>query len=199
MRCACARWDDLAKVAGLTANRSHWSALVRPGVVLPASKRLAAGDDRAKSFPLALTWPIVLIVLFGALLHASWNVLVKSSTDKALDTALIHLVGSVIALPLLFIVGVPGAASGRSSLHRSSSTSATTSLTGAYKHGDMGLTYPLMRGVAMLVALSARSDDGRRVAGTVGLGGCHWHLCRRPGAGPESSCTGQSPCDIVPR
>ena len=61
--------------------------------------------------PLALTWPVVLAVLFGALLHASWNVLVKSSTDKALDTALIHLLGSFVALPLLLVVGLPGSAS----------------------------------------------------------------------------------------
>ena len=56
---------------------------------------------------MTLTWPIVALVLFGALLHASWNVVVKSSTDKALDTALIHLLGSVIALPLVLIVGWP--------------------------------------------------------------------------------------------
>ncbi|MEY3922967.1 MAG: hypothetical protein RI915_614, partial [Pseudomonadota bacterium] len=26
-----------------------------------------------------MTWPVLLLVLFGALLHASWNALVKSS------------------------------------------------------------------------------------------------------------------------
>ena len=104
-----------------------------------------------------LTWPIVALVLFGALLHASWNVVVKSSTDKALDTALIHLLGSVIALPLVLIVGWPSAAAWPYIL-----TSVVihiayyVALTGAYKHGDMGLTYPLMRGVApLLVAVSA--------------------------------------------
>ena len=64
----------------------------------------------APAAALVLTWPVVLAVLFGALLHASWNVLVKSSTDKALDTALIHLLGSLIALPLLLVVGLPGTA-----------------------------------------------------------------------------------------
>ena len=46
---------------------------------------------------MTLTWPVFLAVLGGALLHASWNVLVKSSDDKALDTALIHLLGSLVA------------------------------------------------------------------------------------------------------
>ena len=40
---------------------------------------------------MALTWPIVAAVLCAALLHASWNALIKSGQDKALDTALIHL------------------------------------------------------------------------------------------------------------
>ena len=106
---------------------------------------------------MGLTWPIVALVLFGALLHASWNVVVKSSTDKALDTALIHLLGSVIALPLVLIVGWPPAVAWPYIV-----TSVVIhiayyiALTGAYKHGDMGLTYPLMRGVApLLVAVSA--------------------------------------------
>ncbi|MDB5874906.1 MAG: protein of unknown function transrane [Ramlibacter sp.] len=106
---------------------------------------------------MTLTWPVVAAVLFGALLHASWNALVKSSADKALDTATIHVVGSLIAVPLVLLVGWPPAAAWPFIL-----ASATIhiayyiALTGAYKHGDLGLTYPLMRGTApLLVALSA--------------------------------------------
>ena len=69
---------------------------------------------------MALTWPVVAAVLCGALLHAGWNALVKSSGDKALDTALIHLLGSLCALPLLLWVGLPPAAApGRTSARRS--------------------------------------------------------------------------------
>ena len=46
---------------------------------------------------LALTWPVVLAVLLGAALHAGWNALVKSSGDKPLDTALVHLLGALVA------------------------------------------------------------------------------------------------------
>ena len=38
---------------------------------------------------MTLTWPVVLAVLCGAMLHAGWNALVKSSGDKQADTAVI--------------------------------------------------------------------------------------------------------------
>jgi phosphonate utilization associated putative membrane protein len=104
-----------------------------------------------------MTWPIVWVVLLGAVLHASWNALVKSSGDKELDTALVHFLGAIVALPLLVIVGLPPL---------SAAPFIATSLlihigyyialAGAYKHGDLGLTYPIMRGTApLLVALGS--------------------------------------------
>ena len=56
---------------------------------------------------MTLTWPIVLAVLLGAALHASWNVLVKSAGDKTVDTALVHFLGALVAVPLLLWVGLP--------------------------------------------------------------------------------------------
>ena len=125
---------------------------------------------------MTLTWPVFGAVLFGALLHASWNALVKSSSDKALDTALIHLVGSVIAVPVVMIVGWPPAAAwpfviASVVIH----IGYYIALTGAYNHGDLGLTYPLMRGTApLLVALSASFTLGETLtplawAGVVGV------------------------------
>ena len=115
---------------------------------------------------MVLTWTIVAAVLFGALLHASWNALVKSSSDKALDTAVIHVVGSLLAIPLLFIVGMPPAVAwpfiiASAVIH----IAYYIALTGAYKHGDLGLTYPLMRGTApLLVALSAATMLGETLS-----------------------------------
>src|SRR3989339_526484 len=106
---------------------------------------------------MALTWPVALAVLFGALLHASWNALVKSSTDKEMDTALIHLIGSLMAIPLVLLMGLPPRSAwpylvASITIH----IGYYFALTGAYRHGELGLTYPLMRGVApLLVALSA--------------------------------------------
>ena len=43
-----------------------------------------------------MSWAIVAAVLFGALLHASWNALIKSGQDQQLDTALIHVLGEPV-------------------------------------------------------------------------------------------------------
>ena len=125
---------------------------------------------------LALTWPVVLAVLCGAALHAGWNALVKSSGDKPLDTALVHLLGAVVAVPLLLIVGLPGPAglpyiAASLVIH----IGYYIALAGAYQHGDLGLTYPIMRGFApLLVALGSGSLLGEAPspaawAGVIGI------------------------------
>jgi phosphonate utilization associated putative membrane protein len=109
-----------------------------------------------------LTWPLVLIVLFGAVLHAGWNALVKSGADKELDTALVHFLAAGVALPLLVVTGLPPRESwpfiaASLFIH----IGYYTALTGAYQHGELGLTYPIMRGAApLLVALGSASVIG---------------------------------------
>jgi phosphonate utilization associated putative membrane protein len=106
---------------------------------------------------LTLTWPVVLAVLCGAVLHAGWNALVKSSGDKELDTALVHFLGALVALPPLLVVGPPPAVAwpfiaASLVIH----IAYYVTLAGAYKHGDLGMTYPIMRGSApLLVALGS--------------------------------------------
>ncbi len=125
---------------------------------------------------MTLTWTVAAAVLLAALLHAAWNALVKSSADKALDSALIHVMGSFIALPVVAVLGWPPAAAwpylaGSVAIH----LGYYIALAGAYRHGDLGLTYPLMRGVApLLVAISAGAVLGEPLsamswAGVVGV------------------------------
>jgi phosphonate utilization associated putative membrane protein len=90
-------------------------------------------------------------------LHAGWNALVKSSGDKELDTALVHFLGALVALPPLLLVGAPPVAAwpfiGASLLVH---IAYYVTLAGAYKHGELGMTYPIMRGSApLLVALGS--------------------------------------------
>lgn len=111
---------------------------------------------------MALTWPIVAAVLFGALLHASWNALIKSGSDKSLDTALIHVMGCIVAVPLLGVVGLPAPAAwpwlaASLVIH----IGYYIALVGAYRHGDLGFTYPIMRGLGpLLVAIVLGASGG---------------------------------------
>ena len=104
---------------------------------------------------LVMTWPLIAAVLFGALLHASWNALIKSGSDKALDTALIHALGCLVGAVLVAVVGLP-----RSEAWPWIACSLVIhvgyyiTLVGAYRHGELGFAYPIMRGSApLLVAL----------------------------------------------
>ncbi len=116
---------------------------------------------------------VVLAVLFGALLHATWNALVKSSGDKQLDLALVHLLGALVALPLLAWVGLPPVAAwpfiGLSLLIH---VAYYITLNGAYQHGDLGSTYPIMRGSApLLVALGSTAlGEQLTLAAWLGVG-----------------------------
>jgi drug/metabolite transporter (DMT)-like permease len=104
---------------------------------------------------MTLTWPIVFAVLFGALLH---------------------FIGSVVALPVLLLVGPPPAVA-----LPFIATSVVihiayyVTLAGAYKHGDLGLTYPIMRGSApLLVAFGSSAILGEALsalawAGVIGI------------------------------
>jgi phosphonate utilization associated putative membrane protein len=100
----------------------------------------------------SLTWPLVALVLFAALLHAGWNALVKAGGDKAVDAALVHCLGGLVAVPALVVTGLPPAAAlpyiGASLVIH---VGYYFALVGAYHHGELGLTYPIMRGASPLV------------------------------------------------
>lgn len=119
-----------------------------------------------------MTWWVMSLVLLGAILHASWNALVKSSADKTLDTALIHVLCSLVAIPVCLYVGFPPP-----DTWPFIATSLIIhigyyfALSGAYRNGDLGLTYPLMRGTApMLVALTSTLLLGEDLSLLGGLG-----------------------------
>lgn len=98
---------------------------------------------------------VMLLVLLGALLHASWNAIVKSGGNKLGETGLIAGGGALVALLALPFIPLPAAASwpwlaASVAIHQL----YYALVAAAYRAGDMGHTYPLMRGTApLLVAL----------------------------------------------
>lgn len=98
----------------------------------------------------------VLVVLFAALLHASWNALVKAGPNKLFGTVLVTTGAGMIALLLLPFASLPAVASWP---WLAASVCCQVVyyllLAAAYHHGDMGHAYPLMRGAAPLLVTIA--------------------------------------------
>ncbi len=99
-----------------------------------------------------MTLEVSFAVLLAALLHASWNAMIKGGSDVLMDTAAIVVGAGVIALPCLLLVPLPAPASWPYII-----ASIITHLAyyffmvSAYRSGDLSLVYPLMRGVAPLL------------------------------------------------
>ena len=95
------------------------------------------------------------VVVSAALLHATWNAIVKSAHDKFLTTIMVTAAAAVIAAALLPFLSVPARASwpyiAASTLFQ---LAYFLLVARTYQVTDMSLAYPLMRGTApCLVAL----------------------------------------------
>jgi drug/metabolite transporter (DMT)-like permease len=117
-----------------------------------------------------LTLPVTLAVLGGALLHATWNALVKASADKQLDTIAVAIGSGLVALIAAAWLPAPARESwpwlaGSALVH----ILYFVFLAGAYRWGDLSFAYPVMRGGGPLIVALA----GTAVFGEV-LAGSHW-------------------------
>ena len=96
-------------------------------------------------------------VLFAALLHATWNALIKVSGDRLVIMAVTTVTASILVIPLLFLFPIPARESwpylGLSAIVH---TCYMLLLVRAYGLGDFAQVYPLSRGSApLLTALLA--------------------------------------------
>jgi len=99
---------------------------------------------------------VMLAVLLGALLHASWNALVRSSSDRTLDMVLVVSGAAVITTVLLPFAPLPAVASwpyliASGLIHVVYFTLVALS----YRHGELSFAYPLMRGSAPVLSAIA--------------------------------------------
>lgn len=120
-----------------------------------------------------MTFPVFAIVLFAAALHAGWNAIVKLADDKTTTTILVTGSAALIAgavLPFL----PPAAAASWLFIAVSALIHIVYFLLVArtYHAGDMGQTYPLMRGIApLIVSLAGTTLLGEPLSagGAVGI------------------------------
>ena len=113
-----------------------------------------------------MTLDVMLIVLFAALLHATWNALIKSASDKLLDSIMLCATAGLMALVVLPFLPMPAAASWIYLIASTAIHVVYFSLVAfAYRDADLSFVYPLMRGSAPLfTALIATAALGEPLA-----------------------------------
>jgi drug/metabolite transporter (DMT)-like permease len=93
------------------------------------------------------------LALGSAALHAAWNLLVKTSSDRLIAAWGLYVTGGILFLPVFLVVDRPGA-DALPFLAVSSVVHVVyiVALTRAYQHGDFSFAYPLSRGGGALFA-----------------------------------------------
>ena len=102
-----------------------------------------------------MTITVFSVLLFAALLHASWNAIVKAGTDKLYSAISVSGTAAVMALIMLPFSPQPALASvPYLAVSCAFQVVYTVLVARTYQVSDMSQTYPLMRGTApLLVAL----------------------------------------------
>jgi drug/metabolite transporter (DMT)-like permease len=101
------------------------------------------------------------LVLVAAVLHAGWNVLLKTSADPLRTAVRLQATGTAILFPLAAIAwlanggpAIPPEAFGLVLLSGVLEATYFVCLSAAYARGDLSLVYPLARGSAPLIAVA---------------------------------------------
>jgi drug/metabolite transporter (DMT)-like permease len=100
----------------------------------------------------------MIAILLGALFHATWNALLRSATDKVLDSVFVIGVAGVLSGCLLPFLPLPAAASwpyliGSVLIHLAYFTFVAL----AYRDAELSFAYPIMRGTAPAFSAVAAS------------------------------------------
>ncbi len=111
-------------------------------------------------------------VLFAALLHASWNAIVKSGSHKTLDTVFVACAAALLSAAALLLLPAPARESWPCLAISAVVQLAYYALVAAaYRAGDLSHAYPIMRGTApLLTALVAGLVLSERLAPPAWLG-----------------------------
>lgn len=110
--------------------------------------------------------PVVALVLIAAVLHASWNALIKSVPDRLAAMALVGGASLVTAVPMALLASFPHRGA-MPFLLCSAATHGVYSLllVACYRDGDFNQVYPIARGLAPpTVAICAALLVGERLS-----------------------------------
>ncbi len=115
---------------------------------------------------------VVVLVLCSALLHATWNAIVKSDNDRLVSMGLVMVAGAAIGLLAVPFVPLPAPESWKwLLLSIAIHNFYYFFLLSAYAHGDLSHVYPIARGSGpLLVAIFSGVLVGEHLTGGESLG-----------------------------
>ncbi|HEV2505306.1 MAG TPA: DMT family transporter [Mesorhizobium sp.] len=108
---------------------------------------------------------VVSLALFAAILHATWNAFLRSGGDRLWTVTVMSLASTVFALPFVFIYPLPPSGAWLYIvLSAGLQVGYSAFLVAAYRNGELGQVYPIVRGtVPLLVTLGGFIITGDRL------------------------------------
>ncbi|WP_027489039.1 DMT family transporter [Allorhizobium undicola] len=100
---------------------------------------------------------VIGLALFAAILHATWNAFLRSGGDRLWTVTVMSFASTAFALPFLFIYPLPVSAAWLYIvLSAVLQVGYSIFLVAAYRYGELGQVYPIVRGtVPLLVTIGA--------------------------------------------
>ena len=98
---------------------------------------------------------VISLALFAAILHAAWNAFLRNGADRLWTVTVMSFSSTVVALPFVFIYPMPvSSAWFYIALSAILQVGYSVFLVAAYRYGELGQVYPIVRGtVPLLVTL----------------------------------------------
>lgn len=108
---------------------------------------------------------VIAMALFAAVLHASWNAFLRNGRDRLWTVTVMSFSTTAVAIPLALLSPLPPqqawASIGLSALLQ---VGYSIFLVAAYRHGQLGQIYPIVRGtVPLLVTFGGLAFAGERL------------------------------------
>jgi len=115
----------------------------------------------------------IALVLSAALLHASWNALLRGGADRAQSMLVMNVTVGIAGLAMMAVAGLPSSATPYVVASGLIHLVYNALLVRMYRSGDLGETYPVARGSSpALIALggSLFAGEWMNLGGSIGIG-----------------------------
>jgi drug/metabolite transporter (DMT)-like permease len=98
---------------------------------------------------------VISLALFAAILHAAWNAFLRNGADRLWTVTVMSFSSTAVALPFVFIYPMPASSAWLYvALSAMLQVGYSVFLVAAYRYGELGQVYPIVRGtVPLLVTL----------------------------------------------